>query len=522
MNKLKINNSTIWPFAEAEKLEKRFKDFEISKEFCIFQTGYGPSGLPHIGTFAEVLRTSMVIKAFKEISDMKTKLYVFSDDLDGLRKVPENIPNKGLVEKNLFKSLSSIPDPFEKYDSFAEHNNSKLVEFLNRFDFDFEFKSATSLYKSGKFNDGLTKILENYEKINNVILPTLGKERRQTYSPFLPICPETKHVLQVKIIETDLKNKKILYFNPFLKSEIETSILDGNCKLQWKVDWAMRWSELNVDYEMNGKDLIESFQLSSKINKIIGGRPPNNFTYELFLDHNGEKISKSIGNGISVDEWLNFAPRESLELFMFQSPRKAKRLFFDVIPKVTDEFIKFKNDFFLNNENNKLENPVWFINQKSDVVVPNNLTFNMILNLASVCRAENTKILWGFIENYYPKINSDEQIFLNELLEYGVNYYQKFIEPNKSYRMPNDKERVGFLNLIEMLKKLEGNEKGEEIQKKIYEIGKQLDFENLRDWFVAFYEVILGQREGPRLGSFIKLYGISKTIKLIEEKIEII
>ncbi len=520
MNKLNMNQSNIWPFDEATKLKTRFNNLDSNKEFCVFQTGYGPSGLPHIGTFAEVLRTSMVIKAFKEISNFKTKLYVFSDDMDGLRKVPENIPNKELIERNLFKSLSSIPDPFGKFKSFAEHNNSKLIEFLKRFNFNFEFKSATDLYKSGKFNFGLTKILENYENIRNVILPTLGKERRETYSPFLPICPETGHVLQVKIIETDLRSKKILYFNPFLKSEIETSILDGNCKLQWKVDWAMRWSELSVDYEMNGKDLIESFHLSSKINKIIGGKPPNNFTYELFLDHNGEKISKSIGNGISVDEWLNFAPRESLELFMFQSPRKAKRLFFDIIPKATDEFIKFKNDFVKNNQKDKHENPVWFINHKSKDSMPNNLTFNMILNLASVCGAENSKILWGFIENYYPKIEIKKEIFLNELLEYGVNYYQKFIKPKKKFRPPTERERVGFLKLVEVLKKLKGNEKSEEIQKKIYEIGKSLDFESLRDWFLAFYEVILGQKEGPRLGSFINLYGISKTIKLIEKKIE--
>ena len=513
-----LENLKSWPFEEAKKLIQR-KSLE-NKELCNFQTGYGPSGLPHIGTFAEVLRTSMVIKAFKKISKKPTNLFVFSDDMDGLRKVPENIPNKNLISEHLHKSLSSIPDPFEKFSSFSEYNNSKLREFLNRFEFVYDFKSSTTLYKSGFFNNGLIKILENYEKIRDVILPTLGKERRKTYSPFLPLCKHSGKVLEVKIENIDLNDSKIEYYCPMTKKIVSNSILNGECKLQWKVDWAMRWFVLDIDYEMNGKDLIESFQLSSKINKIIGGTPPNNLTYELFLDQRGEKISKSIGNGISVDQWLEFSTKESLELFMYQAPRKAKRLFFDVIPKTTDEYLKFKSSYTSQSEVEKLNNPLWFINEKDCKNLPDGLTFNMILNLASVCNAENSDILWGFINSYYPDTLKNDNDFLGKLLELAVTYYKKFILPNKKYRIPTETERQGFLALLKELENISINSNAQDIQNIIYQIGKDFDYPNLRDWFGAFYEVILGQKEGPRLGSFIKFYGLDKTIDLIKDKLQ--
>ena len=509
--------SKLWPFIEAKKLKKRLN--EKNKSQCIFQTGYGPSGLPHIGTFGEVLRTSMVIKAFQKISDIPTKLYVFSDDMDGLRKVPQNIPNKDVINNHLEKPLSAIPDPFDKFPSFAAHNNNKLKEFLRGFHFDFEFKSSTEHYKNGIFNPGLDAIFNNYEKIMNVILPTLGSERKKTYSPFLPICKASGRVLQVKIEKLDTKNKKIEYLNPISNSMESSSIFNGECKLQWKVDWAMRWLVLNVDYEMNGKDLIESFILSSKINRIIGGTPPNNFTYELFLDEKGEKISKSIGNGISVEEWLEFSPRESLELFMFQNPTRAKRLYFDVIPKMTDDFLKLKKEYSGLDEKERVKNPLWFMRNEEDTKIIKNLSFNMILNLANVCNADSSEILWGFIENYYRDIERKDFPFINKLLEYGVVYYKKFVLPNKKYRSPNQMEIDGFKKMIKMLSSIDENVEAEEIQTKIYEIGMSLNFENLKDWFSAFYQVILGQDQGPRLGSFIKLYGIQKTIKLLKDKI---
>ena len=508
----------LWPFIEAKKLLKRVS--ERGKKECIFQTGYGPSGLPHIGTFGEVLRTSMVIKAFKSISEIPVKLFVFSDDMDGLRKVPLNIPNKEMISKHLEKPLSSIPDPFEKFESFSKHNNNKLVEFLKRFNFDFEFKSSTENYKSGKFNDGLVSIFDNYDKILNIILPTLGKERRKTYSPFLPICKSSGRVLQVRIDNLDKKNKKIEFFNPITQSKESVSIFDGNCKLQWKVDWAMRWLVFDVDYEMNGKDLIESFILSSKINRVIGGRPPNNFTYELFLDEKGEKISKSIGNGISVEDWLEFSPRESLELFMFQNPTRAKRLYFDVIPKMTDDYLKLRKDYDKLVDKEKPNNPVWFLNNVGNYQILENFSFNMILNLANVCNADRADILWGFLENYYKDVDRKKFPFVQKLLKYGVEYYKKFVLPNKNYRSPNQLERSGLLKMIEMLESLDEKCEAEEIQTKIYEIGMNLKFDNLRDWFSAFYQVVLGQEQGPRLGSFIKLYGIKKTITLLNQKIK--
>ncbi len=506
-----------WPFVEAKKLLKRFENSK--KDFCIFQTGYGPSGLPHIGTFGEVFRTTMVMKAFSYLSDIPTKLFVFSDDMDGLRKVPQNIPNKELIKQNLEKPLSSIPDPFEKFQSFSEHNNNKLIGFLKNFNFNFDFKSATEYYKSGQFNSGLEAIFENYEKILNIILPTLGKERRETYSPFLPICQTTGKVLQVKIEELNKKEKKLIFHNPYTNKKEESSIFNGECKLQWKVDWAMRWYVLGVDYEMNGKDLIESFVLSNKIIRVIGGKAPVNFTYELFLDEKGEKISKSIGNGISVDDWLKFSSKNSLELFMFQNPNRAKRLFFDVIPKTTDELLKFKNNYEKLSKDEKIDNPIWFIDEENKQKIPEKISFNMILNLANVCNADSSDILWSFIENYYPKLKKEENQLLINMLEYGVEYYNKFVLPNKKYRLASDKEKEGFRLLIDVLKKSSPNEEPENIQTKIYEIGMTLNFENLKDWFSAFYQVVLGQDQGPRLGSFIKFYGINETIRLLESKL---
>ena len=510
-------NSKLWPFIEAKKLLKRFENSK--KKICIFQTGYGPSGLPHIGTFGEVLRTSMVIKAFSMISDYPTKLFVFSDDMDGLRKVPQNIPNKELITKHLEQPLSSIPDPFEKFNSFSEYNNNKLIDFLKKFNFEFEFKSSTKHYKDGLFNSGLEAIFENYDKIMNIILPTLGKERRETYSPFLPICKNSKKVLQVKIDNLNKKNKTIDYFNPITNQKESSSIFNGECKLQWKVDWAMRWLALNVDYEMNGKDLIESFFLSSKINRVIGGRPPNNFTYELFLDEKGEKISKSIGNGITVEDWLEFSPIESLELFMFQNPTRAKRLYFDVIPKMTDDYLKLRKDFENMNDNEKNNSPIKFINCKDEFKILENFSFNMILNLANVCNAESSDILWGFVENYYKNIERKEFPLIQLLLEYGVHYYKKFVLPNKKYRTPDEKEKKGFIKLLEALETFDEKSEAEDIQTQIYQIGMDLKFDNLKDWFSAFYQVVLGQDQGPRLGSFIKFYGIKKTIDLLKEKV---
>ena len=349
-------NSNAWPFTEARSILKNRGDLLEKKGYVLFQTGYGPSGLPHIGTFGEVCRTTMVIQAFKKLSDIPVKLFTFSDDMDGLRKVPENIPNNELLHQNLNKPLSSIPDPFNKYSSFGEHNNEMLKDFLDKFKFTYDFKSSTQMYKNGAFNEELLKVLKNYEKIMNVILPTLGPERKKTYSPFLPVCPETGKVLEIPICEIDEKNNEVVFDNSGKK--LKTKITNGLCKLQWKVDWAMRWSALKVDFEMYGKDLIPSAELSAKICKILGSSPPNGFAYELFLDEKGEKISKSKGNGITIEEWLKYATPESLALYMYQNPQRAKKLYPQVIPKAVDEYLTFLEKFENQEVKEKLGNPV--------------------------------------------------------------------------------------------------------------------------------------------------------------------
>ena len=352
-------DSKAWPFVEARELLKKRQKLLEKKGYALFQTGYGPSGLPHIGTFGEVCRTTMVIQAFKKISDIPTKLFTFSDDMDGLRKVPENISNKEVLEKNLHKPLTSVPDPFGKFNSFGEHNNEMLKSFLDQFGFSYEFKSSTVLYKSGVFDETLKLILSNYDKIMNIILPTLGPERRKSYSPFLPICPETGHVLEVAILEKNIASHEIVYESNGKK--FSTPITGGNCKLQWKVDWAMRWHALEVDFEMYGKDLIPSAELSYEICKVLGHKPPSGFYYELFLDEKGEKISKSKGNGISIEDWLKYASPESLALYMYQNPQRAKKLYPQVIPKAVDEYLSFLDKFSEQPMKEQLGNPVWHV-----------------------------------------------------------------------------------------------------------------------------------------------------------------
>ena len=506
--------SKSWPFEEAKKIIKRIGD---NKRNIIFETGYGPSGLPHIGTFGEVARTSMVRFALNVLNpDLKSKIICFSDDMDGLRKVPDNIPNKKILEDNLEKPLSSIPDPYGEFESYADHNNNLLKNFLDRFNFDYEFMSASVQYSSGSFDETLKEILKNYDSIQDIILPTLGEERRKTYSPFLPICQDTGKVLMAKVIEVDQKNSSILYFDESKDKEIETSILSGNCKLQWKVDWAMRWMALGVDYEMAGKDLIESVTLSGKICRALDKRPPEGFNYELFLDENGEKISKSKGNGITIDEWLRYASPESLSLYMYQKPKRAKKLSFDVIPKAVDEYQTFLAKYNDQTSIEKLNNPVFHIHNGSPLVFEIPITFSLILNLVNASQADNTETLWGFIKSYIGEISEESKAYIDRLLEYAIFYFNDFILPKKKYREPSEEECKLLNMLLDKLQKLDENVDTETIQTIFYDIGKEANYESLREWFLALYQILLGQDQGPRLGSFVKLYGIDKTCTLIE------
>jgi len=510
-----------WPFQEAMRLIKNFGGFDNfqkpDKGFVLFETGYGPSGLPHIGTFGEVVRTTMVKNAFESLIKCETKLITFSDDMDGLRKVPENVPNKEMLKEFIGKPLTSIPDPFEKFESFGHHNNAKLQSFLDKFNFEYDFVSSTESYKNGKFDDILTSILQNYQEILSIILPTLRSERQNTYSPFLPISPVSGDVLQVKIEEYKIKDNSIIYFDPSNNKKTETIVTGGNCKLQWKVDWAMRWMALNVDYEMCGKDLTDSVDLASKICKIMKKKPPQNLIYEMFLDDKGEKISKSIGNGISVDEWLRYASPESLSLYMFQKPKSAKKLFFDVIPKNIDEYFSHLSKFNQMELKDKYNNPVWHIHRGNPPNFKSEITFNSLLNLVSACNSNEKKVIWGFVNEYNPSLNLRNNPELDSLIQYAINYYNDFVLPCKKYLNITDSNKVIFEDLRKLLLEINPNSSSENIQTEIYEIGKKNNFENLRDFFKIVYQVLLGQEQGPRLGSFIKLYGIQKSIKLIDE-----
>jgi len=508
-----------WPFEEARRILNRIDHKTPKKGYVLFETGYGPSGLPHIGTFGEVMRTTMVRKAFELLSDIPTRLFCFSDDMDGLRKVPDNVPNQEMLRQHLNKPLTQVPDPFGEYESFGHHNNAMLRRFLDSFGFEYEFQSSTDWYKSGRFDDVLKLILIHYDEIMAIMLPSLREERRQSYSPFLPICQDTGIVLQVPIVSRDIDAATITYRDEKSGNLIEIPVTGGHCKLQWKADWGMRWKAFDVDYEMSGKDLIDSVKLSSQICRAIGGRPPENYTYELFLDEQGQKISKSKGNGLTIDEWLKYAPDISLAYYMFQAPRKAKRLYFDVIPKHMDDYLTHLAKFHSQDPHQRLDSPIWHIHQGNPPKAESGLTFSILLNLASVCNAEDPSILWGFVSRYQPDATPEKLPFLDKLIKHAIAYYHDRVLPHKVYRTPTDLERAALNDLLTVLRSMTKNASSDEIQTAVYEVGKQHAFPELRLWFICLYEVLLGQSEGPRMGSFIELYGIDETIDLIESKL---
>ena len=506
-----------WPFEEARKLVKRIGGKTPAKGYVLLETGYGPSGLPHIGTFGEVVRTTMVRQAFHRLSDVPTRLFCFSDDMDGLRKVPDNVPNRDMMAKHLGKPLTAIPDPFsDQYESFGHHNNARLRRFLDDFGFEYEFQSSTELYKAGRFDETLLTVLARYDEVMAIVLPMLGPERRETYSPFLPVCEKTGRVLQVPVVERRPEAGTIVYRDED-GSLCETPVTGGRCKLQWRPDWAMRWAALGVDYEMSGKDLIDSVKVGSKICRAIGGRPPEGFNYELFLDENGEKISKSRGNGLSVEEWLAYAPQESLALFMFHKPRAAKKLYFDVIPRAVDDYMSFVERFPADQPAKRLDNPAWHIHDGAPPARTSPVSFALLLNLASVCNSEDPAVLWGFISRYAPGSDPQSEPLLDRLVGYAIAYYRDFVKPKKVYRAAEETERAALEALLEALEGLPEESDGAAIQNEVYEIGKRFPFEDLRSWFKALYEILLGQSQGPRIGSFFALYGLEESRTLIRK-----
>jgi len=507
--------SKAWPFEEARALLKRYAKAPPAKGHVLFETGYGPSGLPHIGTFGEVLRTTMIRRAFELISDLPTRLICFSDDLDGMRKIPDNVPNRDMLKEHVQKPLTSVPDPFGEYPSFGDHNNAMLRRFLDTFGFDYEFYSATEFYGSGRFDPTLRLAAERYDDIMAIMLASLREERQQTYSCFLPIHPETGRVLYVPMKEVNARDGTIT-FDDETGREWTLPVTGGNVKLQWKPDFGARWAALGVDFEMYGKDHSTNTPIYDGICEVLGGKKPNHFSYELFLDENGQKISKSKGNGLTIDEWLSYAATESLSYFMFLKPKTAKRMHFDVIPKMVDEYQQQLRAYAGQDPTQRLANPVFHIHghnvPTSDLVVP----FAMLLNLASVSGAEDKETLWGFIQRYAPEAAPESHPGLDAAAGFAVRYYQDFVKPGKTYRAPSDKERAAMEDLLGRLKAWDGGVDADALQSMVFAVGKAHEFDPLRDWFKALYEVLLGASEGPRFGGFIALYGVDESIRLIE------
>jgi len=511
--------SKAWPYDEARKLLKRWPDGKESsgQGAMLFQTGYGPSGLPHIGTFTEVARTSMVRNAYKEMTGAETRLVAFSDDMDGLRKVPDNLPEQEMLRAHLDLPLSVVPDPFGTHPSFAAHNNARLRAFLDQFGFDYEFIAASDAYADGRFDEALKSILRHYDAIMGVMLPTLGGERRKTYSPIFPIHPETGKVLQVPIEVVDTDAGLIAYADPETGARREQSVLGGQAKCQWKVDWAMRWVAFGVDYEMAGKDLIDSVVQSGKIARVLGAKPPEGFNYEMFLDEAGAKISKSKGNGLTIEQWLTYAPIESLAFYIYREPRKARALSFSVIPRAVDEYYQFLASYPTQPIEQQLGNPVHHVHLGAVPTVDMPLTFGLLLNLVSVAMTEDKALLWRYVQRYAPQVSPETHPAIDQLLGYAIAYFRDFVAATLHKRAPDAREHAALADLDARFAALPADASAEDIQNEVYEAGKAAGFDPLRDWFMALYETLLGSSQGPRMGSFAALYGFAETRVLIAE-----
>jgi lysyl-tRNA synthetase class 1 len=508
--------SKAWPFEEARRVLKRYEAAPPEKGYVLFETGYGPSGLPHIGTFGEVLRTTMIRRAFEVISDIPTKLICFSDDLDGMRKVPGNVPQQEMLAEHMHKPLTSVPDPFGTHESFGHHNNAMLRRFLDTFGFEYEFYSAREFYKSGQFDEVLRRAAEKYDEVMKVMLKSLREERRQTYSIFLPIHPETGRVLYVPMKHVDAVNHTVT-FDDEDGREWTLPVTGGNVKLQWKPDFGARWAALDVDFEMYGKEHATNTAIYDRICEILGGRKPEHFSYELFLDEKGQKISKSSGNGISIDEWLTYASTESLSYFMYLKPKTAKRMHFDVIPKAVDEYHQQLRAYPTQDAAGQANNPVWHIHSgnvpESHMVVP----FSMLLNLTSAAGAEDKDTMWAFIKRYAPDASPETHADLDQAAGFAVRFYEDFVKPTKTFRAPDAKERAAMEDLASRLEAHDGPTDDETLQTIVFAVGKDHGFDPLRDWFKALYEVLLGQSQGPRFGGFVALYGVDESVALIRK-----
>ncbi len=503
------------------KASEAVNTFPALNKAVVFETGYGPSGLPHLGTFGEVARTTMVRVAFRSLTGdaIPTRLIAFSDDMDGLRKIPPGLPNADQLAEDLDKPLTVVRDPYGTHESFGAHNNARLRAFLDGFGFDYEFASSTDCYRSGRFDATLLTALERFDAIQKIMLPSLGEERRATYSPFLPISPKSGKVLQVPTLERHVDRGTIV-FRDEDGTLTEVPVTGGGVKMQWRPDWAMRWTALEVDYEMSGKDLIDSVRLSNQVCKVLGGTPPSGFHYELFMDENNQKISKTKGNGLTMEEWLRYGAPESLAYYNYQSPKSAKRLFFDVIPKATDEYLQQLDAFNKARAEGTnapgIDNPAWHVHGGEPPAKGSPLSFSLLLNLVSAADASTKDILWGFIRSYMPGATPETEPLLDRLAGYAINYYEDFVKPSKKFRAPDDRERAAMEDLAARFRALPSDADADTIQNAVFEAGKAAEFEPLRAWFQALYEVLLGQSQGPRFGTFAAIFGLARTVALIE------
>jgi lysyl-tRNA synthetase class 1 len=508
-------NSKAWPIVEALRILEKIDYKTPEKGYVLFETGYGPSGFPHIGTFGEVVRTKMVMFAFGLLSDIKTRIFCVSDDMDGMRKIPDNVPNPADLKQYIGLPLTQVPDPFGTHASYGHHMNAKLRSFLDSFGFEYEFLSATECYKNGMFNEYLTKAAENYQSLMDIMIPTLGDERASTYSPFMPIDPETGVVLSDGVTRVDPETKLIHYLDKD-GNEKTTGYENGGCKLQWKCDFGMRWAALDVDYEIYGKDHYPNEDVYKSICRTLDKEPPVNYFYELFLDNEGKKISKTKGNGISIDEWLKYAPTESLAYYMFVKPKTAKKLYFDVIPKCVDEYLKYARSFHGQSTEQQIENPAFYVHSGKVPEIKFDISFDLLLNLAAACSPENDDVLWGFIAKYDPQLAKGSDVLLDKMVVCAINYYNDFIKANKKYRTVSEVEKPAINLLIERLESASDTLSSEDLQNLVYSCANDTGI-STKDFFVCLYQTLLGLDNGPRMGSFIKLFGIKETIVLAKE-----
>ncbi len=514
-----------WPFVESRRILDRLE--RLGKSSVTAETGYGPSGLPHIGTFGEVARTSFVLQALATVAPkVESRIIAFSDDMDGLRDVPKNLPNGQMLTSHLGKPLTAIPDPFGQEKSFAHYMNHRLRDFLDSYGFRYQFASSTESYASGVFDEGLRRIMGNYDAIRDLFTATIAEEKRAAWSPFFPICESCGRVYSTRVTELDTKGFRVAYAcDAPLAGKYgscghtgSTSVLGGTCKVGWKVDWALRWFSLGIDYEMHGEDLLDSARLSSKIVKILGGEPPELFKYELFLDEKGKKISKKIGNGISLEQWLRFAPVDSLLYIMYVKPQQAKKMGLPILPEILDQYLELVAEY-----DGAEDSPVPFISRLSHGAHAGKLegqktiTYSLILELILALNQDDPRIVRDYLLKYQPAI-AGNVAYYEELIKDALAYYREVLLPSRKAEPADHLMDDTLRALRDELARLEAAgtaPDADALQTMAFQLAKDRDVK-MKDWFRALYRVFLGQSQGPRIGSFIALLGYKDCIERLE------